>query len=207
MENVVQRAMAINSDPRMSQDELLWLYQRFEELNQGGNTLEIGAYRGMLSYLMAEKISRLGKPESKHFIVDVFDIPIDNDESTAHHYGIHTEEELLEKMGDYAKFIKTIRSKSLDWLGASEVMYNEFDYCFIDGDHRDPVVYLELIMCHHSVKHILGHDYGWKGVTLSVDRFCKEFGYTIHQPLSGRGVFELTKIEPVIPEITLNKSK
>lgn len=190
-DDIITNALSINNDARMTHDELTWLYDRFEKLYEGGNSLEIGAYRGMLTYLCAEKVSRKG---GKHYVLDAFDIPIDEDEDNMHGYGEHTQEQMKERLGDMGKHIETIRSKSLDWFGSNEVINKSFDYCFIDGDHRDPVVYLELCMCEHRVKHILGHDYGWPGVTASVDRFCKERGYTVYQPLSGRGVFELIKV-------------
>jgi hypothetical protein len=168
-----------------------WLYDRFEELYKGGNSLEIGAYRGMLTYLCAGFVKKKG---GVHVVVDAFDIPIDEMEDNEHHYGEHTQEKMKESLGDLAKHIETVRSKSLDFTATNRVINDTFDYCFIDGDHRDPIVYLELCLCDGRVKHILGHDYGWPGVTKSVDRFMKERGYTIYQPLSGRGVFELTKI-------------
>lgn len=193
MNEIIKWALAISDDPRMSEDEMIWLYRRIKELYEGGNTLEIGAYRGMLSYLFARRVHESGRPESKHVIVDAFDIPIDIDEENTHHYGDHTEALMMANMGAYKDRVKTVRSKSLDWLGADTVINGEYDMVFIDGDHRDPIVYLELTLCGNSVKHILGHDYGWPGVTKSVDRFCKEKGYKVYQPLSGRGVFELIK--------------
>lgn len=192
MIKLLEEALAVNSDGRMTPNELDWLHQRFQALYKGGNSLEIGAYRGMLTYVCADIVKENG--EGMHYVVDAFDIPIDEDEDNTHHYGDHTEQMMKENLGELAKHVTTIRSKSLDWLGAHQVVEGSFDYCFIDGDHRDPIVYLELCLVEGRVKHILGHDYGWPGVTASVDRFCKERGYTVYQPLSGCGVFELTKI-------------
>lgn len=191
--SIITEAMEVNTDARMTIDELTWLFNRFGEVSKGGNSLEIGAYRGMLTYICAYFMKAKGREGSKHFVVDTFDIPIDEDEDNTHHYGEHTMEMMLSNLKEYAPFVKLVRSKSLDWAGSHEIIENEFDYCFIDGDHRDPIVYLELCLCGNSVKHIFGHDYGWGNVTKSVDRFCKEKGYKVYQPISGRGVFELIK--------------
>ncbi len=187
---ILDNALNINPDPRMTTDELAWLYDRFNEIYKGGNSIEIGAYRGMLSYICANVVAEKG---GVHYIIDAFDTVIDEQENKDYSYGEHTEEGLLERIGKLSKHVKTIKGRSLDWASAQQVIDGSFDYCFIDGDHRDPIVYLELCLCKHSVKHILGHDYGWPGVTASVDRFCKENGYRIYQPLSGRGIFELIK--------------
>lgn len=185
---LIEKVWEVNQDRRMSWDELEWLYDRFESFT--GNSLEIGAYRGMLTYMCSYFAKLHG---SAHTVVDVFDIPIDIDEENTHHYGEHTEELMIKSLGEYAESTRLVKSKSLDWLGSDIIVNGEYDYCFIDGDHRDPTVYLELCLCKHSVKHILGHDYGWPGVTKSVDRFCKENGLKVFQPLGGRGVFELLK--------------
>lgn len=190
--SLIQRALELYQDARMTVDELTWLNDRFREVYSGGNSLEIGAFKGMLTLICADVAKSNG--DGKHFVVDTFDIPIDLDEEQTHHYGEHTIEVMKNNLGELSEFVEMTRSKSLDWLGSTTILYNTFDYCFIDGDHRDPIVYLELTLCRHSVKHIFGHDYGWPGVTQSVDRFCKEHGYKVFQPLSGRGVFELIKV-------------
>jgi hypothetical protein len=120
-------------------------------------------------------------------------MPIDDAEARMHIYGEHTIETMQASLGELAQYLDPIRSKSCDWMASNAIVHGSFDYCFIDGDHRDPIVYLELCLCKHSVKTILGHDYGWPGVTESVDRFCKENGLKVYQPLGGRGVFELIK--------------
>ena len=182
---------AVNDDRKMSWDELEWLEKRFNELlEEGGNSLEVGAYKGMLTYLCTAIAKKKG---GFHTVIDAFDIPIDLVEAQTHIYGEHTEESMKASLGELSSNLRTVRSKSLDWTGSQAIISGSFDYCFIDGDHRDPVVYGELCLCKHSVKHILGHDYGWPGVTASVDRFAKENGFRIYQPLSGRGVFELIK--------------
>ena len=148
----------------------------------------------MVSYLFASVLAEEWDGKALHYIVDAFDIPIDTDEQDTHRYGEHTEMMLLNNLGSLSRYVKPVRSKSLDWLAVDTIIKNEFDTVFIDGDHRDPILYLELCLAENSVKHILGHDYGWGGVTKSVDRFAKQRGYKIIQPLSGRGVFELEKI-------------
>jgi len=187
---LIDEAWQVNPDAKMSWDELEWLIDRFRELNKGGNSLEIGAYKGMLTYVCCAIAKEKG---GKHTVVDTFDIPIDEDEAKTHIYGEHTEESMKASLKELADCVRTVRSKSLDWTGAMAIIDNTYEYCFIDGDHRDPIVYLELCLCKHSVKHILGHDYGWPGVTLSVDRFAKENGFKVYQPIGGRGVFELIK--------------
>ena len=194
MNRLIEKAMAVNSDSRMTPDELEWLYGRFKDVYKGGNSLEIGAYKGMLSYLCAGIIDEYkGDEVGMHFILDAFDIPIDIDELNTHRYEPHTVEMLMNNLGEYSKYVKPLRSKSLDWDGAHQVIETPFDYVFIDGDHRDPIVYLELCLVEGKVKHIFGHDYGWPGVTMSVDRFLARTGYKIIQPLPGRGVFEIIK--------------
>lgn len=187
---LIDEAWQVNTDSKMSWDELGWLIDRFREIYKGGNSLEIGAYKGMLTYICATIAKEKG---GKHYVVDTFDIPIDTAEATMHIYGEHTEESMRKSLGELSEYLITTRSKSTEWLGANSIIEGSYDYCFIDGDHRDPIVYLELCLCKHSVKHILGHDYGWPGVTKSVDRFAKENGFKIHQPLPGRGIFELIK--------------
>jgi hypothetical protein len=188
---LIDEAWAVNDDRKMSWDELEWLINRFDELlEEGGNSLEIGAYKGMLTYICTAIAKKKG---GFHTVVDAFDIPIDTAEAMTHIYGEHTEQSMRDSLGELSSNLITIRSKSCDWEASHQVINGSFDYCFIDGDHRDPIVYMELCQCKHSVKHILGHDYGWPGVTASVDRFMKENGFTIFQPLSGRGVFELIK--------------
>jgi len=188
---LIDKAWVVNSDAKMSWDELEWLIKRFDELlEEGGNSLEIGAYKGMLTYVCTAIAKKKG---GLHTVIDTFDIPIDVDESSTHLYSEHTEESMRKSLGELSSNLITIRSKSLDWEASHQIVDGSFDYCFIDGDHRDPVVYGELCLCKQSVKTILGHDYGWPGVTASVDRFCKENRFTVFQPISGRGVFELIK--------------
>ena len=174
---IVNDALTINEDKRMLKEELLLIAERMNDLYKGGNTLEIGAYKGMTSYVFAS-ILKGTKSKNKHYIVDIFDKESGAIEAGNWAYDVHTKEMMEENLKEVIEHVDITRSESLGCDGLSVVLDNKFDYCFIDGDHRYPVVFMELMMVDLVTDHIFLHDYGHQGVTDSVDRFCDLKGYT-----------------------------
>jgi len=187
--SIIDKAFTLNLDKRMLRDELAIISDWCDKWYKGGNTLEIGAYKGMTSYVMASKLQEREKEENKHFIVDLFEVIGDIEWL----YEEHPQQLLIDNLGDFAKYCDVIKSPSLGYVALDKIFNTHFDYVFIDGDHTFPVVFMELLMCELTCDKIFGHDYGHRGVTKSVDMFCKERGYTFVQPGNGYGLFELIK--------------
>lgn len=165
MKKIVNDAFNLTDDKHMLVGELDLLDDTFREAYQGGDTLEVGAYKGMTSYIMANIVDELGSTsDSKHYIVDVFD----------NKSQVHTKEMLLKNVSKFKDRVVAIKSASLGFGSTSVILDKTFDYVFIDGDHRYPVLYLELCMVEFTAERIFAHDYGHAGVTKAVDRFCKE---------------------------------
>lgn len=191
MDAIIEEAYSVNKDKRMLPDELSIIKSWIEKYYRGGNTLEIGAYKGMTSklILMTRKLMGDENPESKHFVVDAFDMVTDNQWV----YEEHTPEMLASNMGDYKSKIEILKATSLSYEGGEFIQRREYDFIFIDGDHRYPVVFLELCLADLYTDHILLHDYGHKEVTMSVDRFCKTRGYKVVKADGRFGLAEIVK--------------
>ncbi len=190
MQDIIDQALEVNLDKRMKREELEIIAKWTEKFYKGGNTLEIGAYKGMTSYLLASIIANnQHEANSKHYIIDLFEVVGD----TEWRYEEHPKELLINNLGEYAKYADVTQSYSLGVDSLYKVFGNHFDYVFIDGDHRHPVVLMELLMCEINCDKILGHDYGHPGVTKSVDQFCALRGYEVFKPEGQFGLFELIK--------------
>lgn len=194
MKETIDYAYNLHTEDRqMLKEELEIIADWCAKYYKGGNTLEIGAYKGMTSYVMLASMlnspSRLA--DSKHFIVDIFEMGI---EDTEWRYSDHPMETLVNNLGDYAKYANVIKSTSLGHKALAAVLPHRFDYVYIDGDHRYEVLFMELMLAESVADKILGHDYPHPGVKIAVDRFCKERGYTLSKPNGAYGLFELTKI-------------
>src|SRR3990167_4405906 len=81
MNDLITRALASTIDSRMRPEEMEIIYNWGKKYYKGGNTLEVGAYLGCVSYLFCGIIREFYDhvPESKHYIVDVFDDVEDTD--------------------------------------------------------------------------------------------------------------------------------
>jgi hypothetical protein len=192
--NIIEKAMQVNEDKRMLKEELDIISNWCEKYYKGGNTLEIGAYKGMTSYLLSSVVKQYrkkneGHEDSKHYIVDLFEVVGD----IQWEYGEHTRQMLIDNIGELANYTEVIKSPSLGYVALDQIFARHFDYVFIDGDHTFPVVLMELLMCEITCDKILGHDYGHNGVTRSVDQFCKLRGYEVYKPNGNFGLFELIK--------------
>lgn len=192
--SIIQKAMQVNEDKRMLKEELDIIADWCAKYYKGGDTLEIGAYKGMTSYLLTSVVQQYrkkheGHADSKHYIVDLFELIGD----LQWNYGEHTAKMLTDSLGDLATCAEVIKSPSLGYVALDQIFARHFDYVFIDGDHTFPVVFMELLMCEITCDKILGHDYGHAGVTRSVDMFCKLRGYEVYKPNGNFGLFELIK--------------
>lgn len=191
----IREALKITPDTRMQQGELEMIWDRCKQLHKGGNTLEIGAYKGTTSYIMASLLADYNNGyigDSRHYIVDSFSLPIEDNEWN---YEEHTREGLLGSLGDLSKCVVATEAFSTDNLTVVDIVSRKYDYVFIDGDHRYGTLLLELLMCDLVTDHILGHDYGHKGVTAAVDQFCEARGYKVNQWVGHFGLFEIIKNE------------
>lgn len=191
--SIIQKAHEVNPDKRMLKEELEIVAEWCEKYYKGGNTLEIGAYKGMTSYLLTAVVKQYrkkqeGREDSKHYIVDLFEVSGD----IQWNYEEHPKQLLINNLGDLAPYAEVIKSPSLGYVALDQIFARHFDYVFIDGDHTYPVVLMEHLMCEITCDHIFGHDYGHSGVTRSVDQFCKLRGYEIimRRPY---GLYELIK--------------
>lgn len=191
LRNLIKEAYDVNEDKRMLKTELKAIAEYFLKNYEGGNTLEIGAYKGMTSRLIAGLMHNASTryPESKHYIVDLFEVIGD----TEWNYDEHPQELLLENVGPYSDLVRTHMGDSLSHDAMAFVFANKYDFVFIDGDHRHPNVFMECCMVDGLTDHILLHDYGHKGVTKSVDMFCEQRGYKVSPVLDGTGLFEIVK--------------
>ena len=191
IDKIIKEAFEINEDKQMLPEELEIVSRLWLQYYTGGNTLEIGAYKGMTSYvfcgLMANSVIR--KPTAYHHIVDVFD----ETQDMVWNYQKHPQELLEKNLGDYRNMAIVHKGTSLSFEVLQALFENKYDFVFIDGDHRYPVILLELLMCDILTNHITGHDYGHNGVTRSVNEFLKITGYDVKR-LNGKfGLFEIIK--------------
>lgn len=191
---LIDEAMAVNEDKRMLREELELIADIHYEYYKGGNTLEIGAYKGMTSYLLAglmyhSNVPNSQAPECNHYVVDLFELIGD----TEWHYETHTRDMLLDNLGMYKDLVVAKQSNSLSFEAIAHLFGRKYDFVFIDGDHRYPTVMMELAMCDFLTDNIFGHDYGHPGVTQSVDEFCKHRGYTVEKFKQHLGMFKIIK--------------
>lgn len=191
--NIISKALSLHDNPQMRQDELAgvydWLIPRFE----GGNTLELGAYKGMTSYVFCrvhQSYREEPREDVRHYIVDVFE---QGKEDWDWGYGKHTVKMLKNNLGELARFTHIIKSRSLGYNSISTLLTKRFDAVFIDGDHRFATLLLELHMVDYITDNILVHDYGLQAVTAAVDKFCARFGYTVRNLVPNTGLYEIIK--------------
>jgi len=57
---VINRALAINEDSRMLREELALIWDRALDWYEGGDILEVGAYKGATSFVLANIIEQKG---------------------------------------------------------------------------------------------------------------------------------------------------
>lgn len=193
MSDLIERAFNIDTDKRMKKEELEIIYDWGKKFYKGGNTLEIGAFKGMTSIVLCGILdeAKSRKPESRHYIIDLFEDVFGGDNEWS--YGVHTAEMLTANLGDLKDLANVFKGDSLGFQTIKHIFEQHYDYVWIDGDHRHPQLFLELCMAEAVSDKILGHDYPHPGVKLSVDLFCKIRGYEIVKPNGQYGCFELIK--------------
>ena len=177
-EQIINKAFEVNQDKRMLKVELELLYDYVDKVYKGGHSLEIGAYKGMTSYVLASFVAARGKENSKHFIVDAFSQVEKSDNNWL--YEEHPMELLLNNTADFQNSIIATEGYSTDNDIADEIISREYDYIWIDGDHRAGTLYLELLMADTLTDNIVMHDYGHPGVLVAVDKFCEKKGYKLN---------------------------
>lgn len=191
-DELIRKALSINTDAQMLYHELQAIIEYYRKHYSGGNTLEIGAYKGMTSYILLALMNEYQdrKSESRHHIVDLFDITGD----MYWNYQEHPKELLLENVKDYEGLVKVHQGDSLSHDAMAFIFDNRpYDLIFIDGDHRYPNLLMELYMVDQLTDNILLHDYGHFGVTKSVDEFCKVRGYYVEMLVDGFGLAKIVK--------------
>lgn len=187
-DQVISRALSTNEDKRMLREELSLIWNKAMEWYKGGNILEVGAYKGMTSYVLAGIIDE-HKKKGKLYISDTFDSNIGDN---SWEYEEHTEEMLLENVGEYKKYIKLIPGETLK--NKKEITKRKYDFTWHDGDHSYPNFLEDLLMIDELTDHILIHDYGHPFVTQSADEFCQKKGYKINVLAPGKfGLAEVIK--------------
>lgn len=179
---------------QMLPTELQAVYNKVLEYYEGGNTLEIGAYKGMTSYVILNALEQSGKmlEGSSHYIIDVFKRDA---EDWDWGYGDHPKRLLLKNIGYLRKYATIIKNRSLAYDVISTIVDKKFDFAFIDGDHRTATLLLELHMVDYVCEHILVHDYGFASVTRAVDMFLTKTGYGITSLVPNTGLYEIIKDE------------
>jgi len=190
-EQLVTHALGINEDKRMLREELNLIHDYVSKVYKGGNSLEIGAYKGMTSYLLASFIAQYKKATGKHYVVDNFDQRIKSDENWG--YESHPKELLVSNLGEFKDFAEVHEGYSTDNDTVTHIIAREYDYIWIDGDHREGTLLLELLMVDHLTENIVLHDYGHPGVVPAVDKFCEIRGYKLN--VWRPGEFGLASIE------------
>lgn len=189
MEAIIQKAHTLNDDKRMLTSELQVIAEQFNKYYEGGNTLEIGAYKGMTSYVILALMAQYEKRKGKHHIIDLFEVVGD----TEWHYEEHPQELLLKNVEPYQDLVVLHKGDSNSEAGKKFISKRKYDFVFIDGDHRYPYVLNELLMVDDLAKNITVHDYGHQGVTQSVDEFLKIKGYTLRGLLDNTGLYEIVR--------------
>lgn len=197
--NILEESMQVGdyNDGRMLYEEQEIIAAFIEKYFNGGNTLEIGAYLGRVSYLFAYAHSLITTTDrGRHYIADIFSDSSDSE--TSFGYREHTADMLKGNLGEYnSDYIITLEGLSLSHKTLEAILKaDRYDCIFIDGDHRFPVHYAELLIADTLTDHILVHDYGWSGVTMAVDKFIKWRGYTIKDfngPTVTSGLREIIK--------------
>lgn len=177
---MINHAFDVNEDHRMLKEEMLLIWERANDWYRGGDTLEIGCYKGTCSYMFATLIGQKSKG-GKHYISDTFDSTIgDNDWI----YEDHTEEMLLENLGKLSKHVVTIPGETLK--NAKEISKRKYDFVWHDGDHSYPNFLNDLRLIDPLTDNIMIHDMGHPQVTQCVDEFCKETGYVCELWVEGK---------------------
>lgn len=188
--DLITTAHKLYADARMDPDELKLIRDFHKKHYKGGHTLEIGAYKGMTSFLIVNLIHQSKvNPKGKHYIVDIFDEGQEDNWA----YEPYSEEMLTKNLGDNAHYADVRQGRSLDHKSIEWILSREYDYVFIDGDHRHATLIMELMMTDLVTDHITGHDYGHSGVTLAVDQFCKSRGYKVNVWDGRFGLFNIIK--------------
>ena len=191
MSDFVDNALMVNEDKRMTEDELLLIEDFHNTHYKGGNTLEIGAYKGMTSNLLVNLMNAYPNrnPESRHYIVDLFNDGIEDDWN----YEEYSRELLIENLDGLKDLAVVHKGASLSEDSIQMIVDKKFDFVFIDGDHRYGTLLMELYMTNLVTDHITGHDYGHKGVSMAVDRFINETGYKLNHWKPPLGLFSIEK--------------
>jgi hypothetical protein len=208
-EKVIQEALRLYpEDARMKEQEFRWILEHLDKVYKGGNSLEIGAYKGMTSYVLAAYLKEHGDHVKsdyprKHYVVDEFSQHRgDNNSDTEWKYQEHTRQMLIDNLGEYADFAEVIEGKSLSDEVLGIILRQKFDYVWIDGDHRFGTLMGELLVADAITNNIFGHDYGHPGVTEAVDKFCEVRGYKLNRWSDEWGLFHIEKTVPVVTDTT-----
>ena len=191
MTDYISEALHLHKDAQMLKGELEIVSSIVDQFHKGGNTLEIGAYKGMTSYVIlgARKEAKKG---SRHHIVDVFSL---KEGDINWPYQKHTTKIINKNLEKYQGQYELHKGLSLDPAIVKEYTSRKYDLIFIDGDHRHEVVYKELMLCDKLTDNITGHDYGHQGVVGGVDQFIKEKGYSLEIFNPAYGLFRIIKCE------------
>jgi len=195
MNDLITRAESVNvEDAMMRRPELEIIYNAGKEYYKGGNILEVGAYKGMTSYLLLGVMNEYAEvPESSRlYIVDIF--------KTGHPksdwnwpYKKHPVSLIKKNLKEYGDMFVLLKGLSLDNDIITNYMSRTYDFVFIDGDHRFGTLLSELLLTDLVTDHMLGHDYGHPGVTQAVDTFCNKRGYEMKKFDNTYGLFEIIK--------------
>lgn len=145
-----------------------------KELPKMDMVLEIGAYEGMTTKYICENMLTK-QVNSRVIVVDpLMDVYVEGD--MEHTYFKNQYQRFLRNTNGLPVELK--RSKSQEVF--PELAALRFDLCYIDGDHRSPMPYLDACWCFAVTRvggFILFDDYLWRDDTKeSIDAFLLEFG-------------------------------
>jgi predicted O-methyltransferase YrrM len=135
--------------------------------------LEIGTYIGASTAHLAAALDRIAREtglERRLTTVDIADV---NDPERARGWGAErTPRAVIESLG-FAHFVEFVTAPSLEFLDVGEA---QFDFVFIDGNHRAGTVYREIAAALRRLENggvILLHDVNPGSVPLALDKLLR----------------------------------
>lgn len=145
--------------------------------------LEIGVFRGEF----AKQIIDITNPKEL-YLVDIWEDGAGSGDKDGKNYVFLDDMEdvylKLHKQTINNSHVHVIRAKSVSFLKNCDPDY--FDAIYIDGDHTEEAVYLDLVNSFPVIKNeglLMGHDYHYAvsgdSVSRAVTRFCSEYNQTV----------------------------